>query len=201
MDHVKVEFGVNEPSGNEVDLDEARVQLSDLVARAERDGDITYLTRNGRHVAAIVPLDRIEREADVSIIMTSVTAIAEETGAGAEDVRAVIDRVKALSDDELIMTSEDGELVSMDAGAAELVYEQLGQVIRFTRTDERGEQDTVTFTVKGLEITETSTVNGATQTRTDTGANTRDIDAYLNERGRELVAEGYAEEGASTRDD
>jgi prevent-host-death family protein len=201
MDHVRFKYGLNEPSGDEVGLDEARVQLTDLVDRAERAGDVTYLTRNGRRVAAVVPLDRIETPPDVAITLTSVAIIAEQTGASVEDVRDVIGRIKDHDDDELIEVSDDGELVSMDSNAAELLYAQLGQVVRFTRTNEQGEQDTVVFTVKGLDITETSTVNGTTRTRTDTGASMRDIDAYVNDRSFDLTAEGYVEEGASTSED
>jgi hypothetical protein len=36
-------------------------------------------------------------------------------------------------------------------------------------------------------------VNGTTHTRTDPGAGLRDIDAYLNERATDLIADGYSE--------
>lgn len=41
---------------------EARASFGDLIGRAEYGGQITYITRHGRRVAAIVPLDRIRPE-------------------------------------------------------------------------------------------------------------------------------------------
>ncbi|MCP2353660.1 hypothetical protein HD597_000680 [Nonomuraea thailandensis] len=58
----------------------------------------------------------------------------------------------------------------------------------------------MTFTISGLDITETSVVNGTTRTRTNTGAHLRDIDGYLNERAIDLTGEGYHEDLPTTRD-
>ncbi|MFC4117021.1 hypothetical protein [Nonomuraea zeae] len=177
----------------ELTVEEARARLGDVANRADQAGQITYLTRNGRRVAAIVPLHRTAEAADV-IVMTSVDLIAEETGATVENVHAAIEHVSALAVGESIVTSDDHDLVGMDRVALSAVYEQLGRTIRFIRSREDGERDTVTFTIKDLEITETSIVNGIAQTHTDTGAGLRDIDAYLNERATDLIAEGYSED-------
>jgi len=45
----------------EVGLTEARHKIGTMVAQAEHAGRITFLTRNGRHVAAVVPLWVVEQ--------------------------------------------------------------------------------------------------------------------------------------------
>ncbi|MBB4920997.1 type II toxin-antitoxin system Phd/YefM family antitoxin [Streptosporangium saharense] len=47
---------------DEMGMREARASFGDLIGRAEYGGQITYITRHGRRVAAIVPLDRIRPE-------------------------------------------------------------------------------------------------------------------------------------------
>lgn len=47
-------------SENEIGIEPARARLGDLANRAYYAGQVTYLTRRGRCVAAIVPLDRIK---------------------------------------------------------------------------------------------------------------------------------------------
>jgi antitoxin (DNA-binding transcriptional repressor) of toxin-antitoxin stability system len=47
----------------ELGLREAREQLGPIANRANLAGEITYLTRNGKRIAAIVPLDRIKETA------------------------------------------------------------------------------------------------------------------------------------------
>lgn len=43
----------------EIGIEQARKSLGDIANRADLAGTITYLTRNGRRVAAVVPLERI----------------------------------------------------------------------------------------------------------------------------------------------
>lgn len=43
----------------EIGIEQARKSLGDIANRADIGGTITYLTRNGRRVAAVVPLERI----------------------------------------------------------------------------------------------------------------------------------------------
>lgn len=43
----------------EIGIEQARKTLGDIASKAQYAGQITYLTRNGRRVAAIVPLERI----------------------------------------------------------------------------------------------------------------------------------------------
>jgi prevent-host-death family protein len=47
----------------EVGIEAARAKLGDIVSRAEYGAQVTYLTRNGRRVAAVVPLALIEDQA------------------------------------------------------------------------------------------------------------------------------------------
>jgi prevent-host-death family protein len=46
-------------SEREIGMREGRAEFGELISRAEYGGEITYVTRHGRRVAAIVPLDRI----------------------------------------------------------------------------------------------------------------------------------------------
>lgn len=43
----------------EIGIEQARKSLGDIANRADLAGTITYLTRNGRRIAAITPLERI----------------------------------------------------------------------------------------------------------------------------------------------
>jgi hypothetical protein len=119
--------------------------------RAYHAEQITCLTQNGRRVAAVAPLDRIGEAADFSIVMTSVDLIAKAAGAIVENVRAAIEHVRALAAGESLVTSDDNDLVGMEDAALSAVYEQLDRTIRFIRSREGGERDTVTFTIKDLE--------------------------------------------------
>ncbi|MQA86721.1 MAG: type II toxin-antitoxin system prevent-host-death family antitoxin [Streptosporangiales bacterium] len=49
----------------EIGVEQARAKLGELVSRAEYRGEITYLTRYGRRVAAVVPA-RIAEEHETS---------------------------------------------------------------------------------------------------------------------------------------
>ena len=48
-------------SDREMGVEEARAKLGPLVNDAAVDGTITYLTRNGKRFAAIVPLSVVEQ--------------------------------------------------------------------------------------------------------------------------------------------
>lgn len=43
----------------DIGIEQARKNLGDLANRAQLAGDIAYLTRNGKRIAAIVPLERV----------------------------------------------------------------------------------------------------------------------------------------------
>ncbi|WP_197093629.1 type II toxin-antitoxin system Phd/YefM family antitoxin [Nonomuraea sp. SBT364] len=55
-------------SEDEIGLREGRAKFGDLVNRAEYAGQTTYITRHGRRVAAIVPIDQIAKEQSMETI-------------------------------------------------------------------------------------------------------------------------------------
>ncbi|MFI6595014.1 type II toxin-antitoxin system Phd/YefM family antitoxin [Nonomuraea sp. NPDC050536] len=62
-------------SENEIGLREGRAKFGDLVNRAEYAGEITYITRHGRQVAAIVPINRIAKEPVVRTIQSTIDRV------------------------------------------------------------------------------------------------------------------------------
>jgi prevent-host-death family protein len=53
------------PHEVEINVTDARGQLSELLDTRVRDGDVVYLTRYGRRVGAVVPADVAERLAEL----------------------------------------------------------------------------------------------------------------------------------------
>jgi prevent-host-death family protein len=62
-------------SENEIGLREGRAKFGDLVNRAEYAGEITYITRHGRRVAAIVPINRIAKEPIVRTVSSTIDRV------------------------------------------------------------------------------------------------------------------------------
>lgn len=60
---------------NEIGLREGRAKFGDLVNRAEYAGEITYITRHGRRVAAIVPMNRIAKEPVMRIVASTIERV------------------------------------------------------------------------------------------------------------------------------
>ena len=81
---------------NEIGLREARKELGPLADRARYTGEITYLTRNGERIAAIVPLNRIATEARMSRNVISTNSHVDVTDEYAEAVDALLDKEIAL---------------------------------------------------------------------------------------------------------
>lgn len=48
----------------DVGIEQARKALGEIANRAALAGEVTYLTRNGRRIAAIAPLDRVRDRDD-----------------------------------------------------------------------------------------------------------------------------------------
>lgn len=83
---------------NDLTISEARTHLADLVNQAAYTGRITYVTRRGKRVAAIVPaeigeiVERLEDEEDVAGARAATAAIAAgETPITIEALRADLD--------------------------------------------------------------------------------------------------------------
>ncbi len=72
-------MGVSE---NEIGLREARTQLGDIANRAHLVGEITYLMRNGRRIAAIVPTSLVPQEHAMPTFQILASDGSEEPSAG-----------------------------------------------------------------------------------------------------------------------
>jgi prevent-host-death family protein len=62
-------------SENEIGLREGRAKFGDLVNRAEYAGETTYITRHGRRVAAIVPINRIAKEPVMRTVYSTIDRV------------------------------------------------------------------------------------------------------------------------------
>jgi len=71
-------------SENEIGIEPARARLGDLANRAYYAGQVTYLTRRGRCVAAIVPLDRI-KENHMTATVTAADIVVTLDRSGEDD--------------------------------------------------------------------------------------------------------------------
>jgi antitoxin (DNA-binding transcriptional repressor) of toxin-antitoxin stability system len=106
---------------NEIGLREARVQLGPIANRADLAGEITYLTRNGRKIAAIVPV-HIAQEHVMPRNVISTNAHIDVTDDYADQVREILDNPGALIERETCQRNEHGQIdyytrvVSYDAG-------------------------------------------------------------------------------------
>ena len=180
-------------SENEIGLREGRAQFGELVSRAEYAGTITYITRHGRRVAAIVPLNVIKESA----MTITVTDLANETGATVEDVLALADQLTTLDSSEAVVASEvDGD-VTLTAEAASAIREQLGKVVTYARTREGDDldgwgDDVITMTQRGNEVSETSHVDGIDGKDTSGFSDEYEAAEHIRTRCIDLEADGYA---------
>lgn len=109
-------------SENEIGLREARTQLGEIANRAHLTGQVTYLMRNGRRIAAVVPINRVAPEATMTI---TVTDLAAELGTTRDDVLALADQLTTLDSSENVVDSEDRFEVTLTAEAADVIRDQL----------------------------------------------------------------------------
>jgi hypothetical protein len=108
-------------SSTEIGIEQARKVLGDLATRAQLTGQITYLTRNGRRVAAIVPLESIMTTITMTPQAAEIIATALiELGATThnKDVAAAAHRVAELHE----RTAQQGLAATHDE-AHQLHYE------------------------------------------------------------------------------
>jgi prevent-host-death family protein len=82
-------------SENEIGLREARAQLGELVNQAEYAGQTTYITRHGRRVAAIVPINVIPQEPPMSSDLTTAVRRSIEGHEEGIDVAAIVEEIGA----------------------------------------------------------------------------------------------------------
>lgn len=108
-------------------IEKARAQLGPLANRAEIGGEITYLTRNGRRIAAIVPLDRIKETTMDTTTYTAAIGLVSSVVAGDHcDLTVAENGIVGYRDD------EDGTEVPQYAMSSNIV---LGPVETAVRTD------------------------------------------------------------------
>lgn len=123
---------MSEPAATEMPITEARTHLADVVNSAVYAGTVTYLTRRGRRLAAIVPAARLAadqaaaREAAIAEacreLWASVAGADEATRAA---VRAVIDRLLEHAEDEADTTAAAAARAELAAGAPTVPAEQV----------------------------------------------------------------------------
>ena len=109
-------------SENEIGLREARAQIGEIANRAHLTGQVTYLMRNGRRIAAVVPVNRVAKESTMTI---TVTDLAQELNVSRDDVLALADQLTTLDSSEDVVDSEDRYEVTLTAEAAAVIRDQL----------------------------------------------------------------------------
>ncbi|MFD2081358.1 prevent-host-death family protein [Actinopolymorpha cephalotaxi] len=116
----------------ELAISDARDRLADVVNKATYAGSVTYLTRRGRRVAAIVPLARAAadeakvREAAVAAACRELwSSVQEADQATKERVRQVIDRLIETAEDAADEASVAAVEAEREAGARAVSWESL----------------------------------------------------------------------------
>jgi prevent-host-death family protein len=122
---------MSEPAA-ELPITEARDQFADVVNRAAYAGAVTYVTRRGRRLAAIVPAAQLAAEAAQAgeeataracrLLWRSVAGADEVTQA---KVRAVIEQLMDAAEDVSDVAAVDAAHAELDAGAPTVSLEEL----------------------------------------------------------------------------
>ncbi|MCW2765687.1 MAG: hypothetical protein JWO11_1646 [Nocardioides sp.] len=171
---------------------QARQNYFEIVEAAETKGRTTILSRNGRRVAAIVPIDLAPQETAMSI---NITDLANETGATFEDVLALADQLTTLDGSEAVVTPGAGNYITLTAEAAQTIREQLGKVTTYTRTREDDTDgwgdDVITITERGNQVSETFHVEGVDGAYTSGFSSEDEAAEHIRARGINLEADGY----------
>jgi prevent-host-death family protein len=115
---------------NEMSMSDVRDHLADVVNRAVYSGTVTYVTRRGRRLAALVPAEMVEatrarlREEAVADAARSLWQAVVEADAGTrETVRRLIDHQLALAEDDADVSAVDASAAMADAGAVPVPWE------------------------------------------------------------------------------
>jgi len=127
---------MTEPAA-EMPISEAREHLADVVNRAAYAGTVTYLTRRGRRLAAIVSATQLAAdEAKAREVATAEAcgqlwrSVADADEATRERVRSVIDALIEEVEDAADVAAAEAAYAEIEAGAptipAEQVWAELG---------------------------------------------------------------------------
>jgi antitoxin Phd len=120
------------PEIPDLPISDARDQLAEIVNRATYAGSVTYLTRRGRRVAAIVPLARAAAD-EAKASEAAVAAACRELWASVQDaddatkarVRQVIDRLVEAAEDASDLAAIGAVEAEREAGAKAVPWETL----------------------------------------------------------------------------
>lgn len=117
-------------SENEIGLREARAQLGDIANRAHLAGQITYLMRNGRRIAAIVPINRIAEEQTMTATYTAAIGTTSDVVFGDYcDVMVTKDLPDGTFGTEEVMESTETDVLVDDPEALHLVEDAADRVL------------------------------------------------------------------------
>ncbi|MFI7113933.1 type II toxin-antitoxin system prevent-host-death family antitoxin [Nonomuraea sp. NPDC050227] len=195
-------------SENEIGLREGRAKFGDLVNRAEYAGQITYITRHGRRVAAIVPIDLIPQESTVTTYTLISATSGDRMPEGATELAESTITWHDLPADAQTWATEQGygdsddELLYVIEGEAEVagwptrIVTMAPRTITFTRENDKPDwgTDTITITVNGNEVTEDFTVDGISDKDIRSFSDPGEVESYLHNRRVDLTSEGYREQ-------
>jgi prevent-host-death family protein len=122
---------MSEPAA-EMPISDARDQFAEVVNRAAYAGVVTYVTRRGRRLAAVVPAARLAADAararEAATAQTCRQLWASVAGADAATragVRAVIEELLAAAEDAVDVAAADAAWVEVEAGAPTVSLAQL----------------------------------------------------------------------------
>jgi antitoxin Phd len=122
---------MSEPA-SEMPITAARDNLADVVNRAVYGGTVTYLTRRGRRLAAVVPAARLAADDAAAREAATAQACRElwASVAGADEstraaVRAVIDRLMEDAEDAADIADADEAWAAVEAGAPTVPADQV----------------------------------------------------------------------------
>jgi prevent-host-death family protein len=113
-------------------ISDAREHLADVVNRAVYSGDVTYLTRRGRRLAAIVPAARAAADHAVAVEEATAETCRHlwQAVSGADQptkdlVRAAIDQLIEHAEDATDIAAAEAARAEISAGAPTIAWEQV----------------------------------------------------------------------------
>ena len=116
----------------ELPISDAREHLADVVNEATYAGTVTFLTRRGRRIAAIVPLEQAmasetrAREAAVAATCRAVWLSVQDADAATKNlVREAIDRLMDQAEDASDIAAVDAARAEMESGSPSVAWTQL----------------------------------------------------------------------------